>query len=35
MEQSHFEDWMKLAGWPADEVYQVDLIFQTGDLWRV
>ena len=35
VEQSHFEDWMKMAGWPADEVYQVDYIFQTGDMWRV
>jgi hypothetical protein len=35
VEQSHFEDWMKMAGWPADEICQVDLIFQTGDMWRV
>ncbi len=35
VEQQHFEDWMKMAGWPADAVHQIDLIFQTGDMWRV
>ena len=34
-EQSHFEDWMTLTGWPPEAIYQVDLIFQTGDLWQV
>ena len=35
VEQSHFEDWMKMVGWPAEEVHQVDLIFQTGGVWTV
>lgn len=34
-EQSHFEDWMKLVGWPAESIYQVDLVCQVGNIWNL
>ena len=35
VEQSHFEDWMKLVGWPAESIYQVDLVCQVGNIWKL
>lgn len=34
-EQSHFQDWLTLTGWPPESIHQITLIFQTGDLWQV
>ncbi len=34
-EQSHFEDWINLVGWPADSIHQVDMICQVGNIWRL
>ena len=35
MEQSHFEDWIKLVGWPAESIHRVDLICQVGNIWKL
>jgi hypothetical protein len=34
-EQAHFEDWIKLVGWPAESIHKVDLICQVGNIWKV
>ena len=35
VQQSHFEDWMKRVGWSYDAIYTVDLVHQTGSIWRL
>ena len=35
VERSHFEEWVKQVGWPADAIFQVDLIHQVGNIWKV
>ena len=35
VQQSHFEDWMKRVGWSYDAIYTVDLVHQTGSVWRL
>ena len=34
-EQSHFEDWISLVGWPAESIHQVDMICQVGNIWKL
>ncbi|MSQ06620.1 MAG: hypothetical protein EXR54_03620 [Dehalococcoidia bacterium] len=34
-EQAHFEDWIKMVGWPAESVHRVNLICQVGNIWEV
>ena len=34
-EQSHFEDWISMVGWPADSIHQVDMICQVGNIWKL
>jgi hypothetical protein len=34
-EQSHFEDWINLAGWPAASIHRVDIICQVGNFWKM
>ena len=34
-EKSHFEDWMKMVGWPAEAIYEVDLVCQVGNFWKL
>ncbi len=34
-EQSHFEDWIKMVGWPAESVHKVDIICQVGNIWNM
>jgi hypothetical protein len=35
VEQSHFEDWIKMVGWPAQSIHKVDMICQVGNFWKV
>ena len=35
VEQSHFEDWITLVGWPAESINKVDLICQVGNFWKL
>ena len=35
VEQSHFEDWINMVGWPADSIHQVDMICQVGNIWKL
>ena len=35
VEQEHFEDWIKLVGWPAESIHQVDIICQVGNFWNL
>ena len=35
VEQAHFEDWIKLAGWPVESIHKVDLICQVGNFWKL
>ena len=35
VEQSHFEDWIKLVGWPVESINKVDLICQVGNIWKL
>jgi hypothetical protein len=35
VEQAHFEDWIKMVGWPAQSIHQVDMICQVGNFWKV
>lgn len=35
VEQAHFEDWIKMVGWPAESIHQVDVICQVGNIWKV
>ena len=35
MEQAHFEDWIKLVGWPAESIHRVDLVCQVGNFWKL
>jgi len=35
VEQSHFEDWINLVGWPAESVHKVDVICQVGNFWNL
>ena len=35
LDRSQFEDWMSQVGWSHDAIYQVDLIHQVGNIWRV
>jgi hypothetical protein len=35
VEQSHFEDWIKMVGWPAQAIHKVDMICQVGNFWKV
>ena len=35
VEQAHFEDWLKLVGWPYDSIHKVDLVHQVGHIWAV
>ena len=34
-EQAQFEEWIAQMNWPCDGIYQVDLIHQVGNIWRV
>ena len=34
-EQSHFEDWIDMVGWPAESVHKVDVICQVGNIWNM
>jgi hypothetical protein len=34
-EQSHFEDWITMVGWPAESIHQVDMICQVGNIWKL
>ena len=34
-EQSHFEDWITMVGWPAESIHQVDIICQVGNIWKL
>ncbi len=34
-EQSHFEDWISMVGWPAESIHQVDVICQVGNIWKL
>ena len=35
VEQAHFEDWIKLAGWPVESIHKVDVICQVGNFWKL
>ena len=35
VEQSHFEDWINLVGWPAESIHKVDMICQVGNFWNL
>jgi hypothetical protein len=35
VEQSHFEDWIKMVGWRAQSIHKVDMICQVGNFWKV
>ena len=35
VEQEHFEDWIKMTGWPAESIYNVDLGMQVGNIWKL
>jgi hypothetical protein len=35
VEQSHFEDWIKMVDWPAQSIHKVDMICQVGNFWKV
>ena len=34
-QQSHFEDWINLVGWPAESIHQVDVVCQVGNFWKL
>ncbi len=34
-EQSHFEDWINMVGWPAESISKVDMICQVGNFWKM
>ena len=34
-DQSHFEEWIRQVGWPADAIHQVDLVHQVGHMWKL
>ena len=34
-EQSHFEDWINMVGWPAEYISKVDMICQVGNFWKM
>ncbi len=34
-EQSHFEDWINMVGWPAEPISKVDMICQVGNFWKM
>ena len=34
-EQSHFEDWINMSGWPAASIHRVDVICQVGNFWKM
>ena len=35
VEQSHFEDWINLVGWPAESIHRVDVVCQVGNFWQL
>ena len=35
VEQEHFEDWIKMTGWPAESIHKVDVICQVGNFWNL
>ena len=35
VEQSHFEDWLNLVGWPASSINRVDIVCQVGTFWKL
>lgn len=35
VEQSHFEDWLNMVGWPAESINKVDIICQVGSFWKL
>ncbi len=35
VEQEHFEDWIKMTGWPAEAIFDVDLVMQVGNIWKL
>ena len=35
VEQEHFEDWIKMTGWPAESMFKVDLVMQVGNIWKL
>ena len=35
VEQSHFEDWINLVGWPAASIHKVDMVCQVGNIWKL
>ena len=35
VEQSHFEDWIKMVGWSASSIHKVDMICQVGNFWKL
>lgn len=35
VEQAQFEEWIAQTGWPVDSIYQVDLVQQVGNIWKL
>jgi hypothetical protein len=35
VEQSHFEDWINMVGWPAESIHKIDLVCQVGNIWKL
>ena len=35
VEQSHFEDWINLVGWPVESIHKVDMVCQVGNFWKL
>ena len=35
VEQEHFEDWIKMTCWHAVSIYNVDLVMQVGNKWKL
>ena len=33
--QGHFEDGIKMTGWPAESIFNVDLVMQVGNIWKL
>lgn len=34
-EKEHFEDWIKMVGWPVESIHQVDMVCQVGNIWKL
>ena len=35
VEQSHFEDWISMVGWPVESIHKVDMVCQVGNFWKL